>query len=151
MKNRNIFYRNKNNYAVLLWIVPVLAVLLIFGMWINAGDDDESVLEGQGNSDVAVSTGSPAISGGNFGEDDKNMPGSNNEVLDGQSGAYYLLKEIDGTIKLFYYDERGNETLVAETNIAYLLISEKDQKAFEKGIVIRSPEELNELLQDFES
>ena len=65
--------------------------------------------------------------------------------------AYYLLKEAGGVVKLFYYDESGNESLIADTDIAFLLISEKDQEAFRNGIVIKDREELNELLQDFES
>ena len=65
--------------------------------------------------------------------------------------GYYLVKEVDGIIKVFYYDEQGKETLVRETDIAFSLLSTSDQSLFQKGIIKHSTEELDELLQDFES
>lgn len=65
--------------------------------------------------------------------------------------AYYLVKEEDGLVNIFYYDEEGNEQLIRATAIEFSLIGEEDQKLFTRGIVRYTKEELNELLQDFES
>lgn len=65
--------------------------------------------------------------------------------------GYYLVKEIDGVINIFYYDEQGKEKLIRKTDIAFSLLSVGDQELFQKGIIKKNEEELNELLQDFES
>lgn len=76
--------------------------------------------------------------------------GVNNQEDIADSG-YYLIKEIDGVIKVFFYDEKGKESLIRETGIAFSLLSVGDQALFQKGIIKHSEEELDELLQDFES
>ena len=53
--------------------------------------------------------------------------------------------------KIYYYDNEGKESLVRETDIAFSLLSVTDQTLFRKGVIRHSPEELDELLQDFES
>jgi hypothetical protein len=58
---------------------------------------------------------------------------------------------VDGVIKVFYYDEEGKESLIRDTDIAFSLLSTADQRLFQKGVIKHTPEELEELLQDFES
>lgn len=65
--------------------------------------------------------------------------------------GYYLIKEVDGLIKIFYYDKGGKEKLIRTTDIAFSLLSTNDQFLFQKGIMKQTEEELEELLQDFES
>ncbi len=67
------------------------------------------------------------------------------------SKAYYLVKEIDGFIKIYYYSPTGEEKLIRITDIPYELLSTDDQRLFSKGVMKYSIDELNELLQDFES
>jgi hypothetical protein len=78
---------------------------------------------------------------------------SENEGTTGETvnRGYYLVKEIDGIIKIFYYDENGKESLVRVTDIAFSLLSVADQALFQKGVIKHTAEELDELLQDFES
>lgn len=73
------------------------------------------------------------------------------ELLEKQNKKYYLVKELDGFIKVFQYDSKGNEKLIRTSDITFSLLSEEDQNLFRKGIIKNSEEELNELLQDFES
>ncbi len=70
---------------------------------------------------------------------------------DQKDKGYYLVKEVNGMIKIFYYNEEGKETLIRETDIAFSLLSVADQTLFRKGVIRHTPEELDELLQDFES
>jgi hypothetical protein len=65
--------------------------------------------------------------------------------------GYYLVKDVDGIIRIFYYNEEGKESLIRETDIAFSLLSVADQALFQKGVIKHSSEELDELLQDFES
>lgn len=67
------------------------------------------------------------------------------------SEGYFLLKAEQGVIRIYRCNEQGEETFLRETNIAYPTLSQADQELFTYGIVKHSEEELNELLQDFES
>ncbi|MCL2436589.1 MAG: hypothetical protein FWD00_00975 [Clostridiales bacterium] len=64
--------------------------------------------------------------------------------------GYYLVKAVDGIIKVFYYDADGRETLLQNTNIVYALISEVDQRLFSQGVILDTQDELMDLLQDFD-
>ena len=163
MSNQNIFNRRKSGYGKYLLIIPALLLIFFFGIWMNSDDEEKVISENQEvNATVRVgetskntskktgvsSTGTSAI----LDSEEKNSQADDkNEVLNRQTEAYYLLKEVEGRVKLFYYDEDGKETLVSETDIAYMLISENDQNLFKEGIIVKDLEELNELLQDFES
>ena len=74
-----------------------------------------------------------------------------NNVVEEDGKAYYLLKEEDGQVELYYFDETGKEKLIRTTDIPFQLISEQDQAQFHTGIKVESEEELDTLLQDFES
>ncbi len=78
-------------------------------------------------------------------EDNSDNPSEKKET------GYYLVKEVNGVIKIFYYDEQGKETLLKETDIAFSLLSVADQALFQQGVIKHTSEELDELLQDFES
>ena len=65
--------------------------------------------------------------------------------------AYYLLKEAEGQIELYYYDENGKEKFIRMTDIPFSLISNSDQELFRQGVVVKSESELDSILQDFES
>lgn len=74
-----------------------------------------------------------------------------NNVQENQSDEYYLVKESDGIIKVYQYDKNGKESLLRTTDILFSLLSEEDQNLFSEGVVVKSENELLELLQDFES
>ncbi|QHI73753.1 hypothetical protein [Aminipila terrae] len=76
---------------------------------------------------------------------------SDNNVQENQSGEYYLVKESDGIIKVYQYDENGKESLLRTTDIVFSMLSEDDQELFSKGVVVKTESELLDLLQDFES
>lgn len=157
------FFKGKLFYIVLIG-------LFAFGMWINqpltnknAPDDvstdtnytatTNSAVNQSGDKntnydimDNIIGKDAPATQGGVV---DKTTAGDNRENT--PTKAYYLVKAVDGVIKIFYYDEQGKESLIRETDIAFSLLSVGDQKLFQKGIIKHSEDELNELLQDFES
>ena len=65
--------------------------------------------------------------------------------------AYYLLKEEEGRVELYYFDEEGEKNLIRTTDIPFTLISEQDQIQFSNGIKIENEVDLDNILQDFES
>lgn len=74
-----------------------------------------------------------------------------NNVQENQSSEYYLVKESDGIVKVYQYDKNGKENLLRTTDILFSLLSEEDQNLFSEGVVVKTENELLELLQDFES
>ena len=45
----------------------------------------------------------------------------------------YLIKEVDGVVKVFICDEKGNKELYLITSIPFDLLSENDQQLFVDG------------------
>jgi hypothetical protein len=162
---RKSFLKGKLFYVILVG-------LFIFGIWLNqAPEDVKAPQEISTDSNYPAST-KGAVNQGNKNDYDilDNIIGKNNIASPGEQSnvqatdssigtpadepkkqGYYLVKEIDGVIKIFYYDEQGKEKLIREADIAFSLLSVGDQELFQKGIIKHNEEELNELLQDFES
>ena len=156
------FFKGKLFYIILIG-------LFAFGYWINLSpinlnnpDDlntDSKVPVGtedkvgdsnnQGTYDIMDNI----IGGSNYNSID-NINDNNQSVENTgkvESKGYYLVKEVDGIIKIFFYDEQGTEKLIKTTDIAFSLLSVADQVLFQKGVIKYTVDELDELLQDFES
>lgn len=157
---RKSFFKGKLFYVVLF-------ALFAFGLWLNqAPIDQDNPDDINTDSNYSDSTNG-ALNQGDSGSDNimDNIIGSRNTATQGgientdpvlgpgepENTGYYLVKEIDGIIKIFYYDNDGTESLIRETDIAFSLLSITDQSLFQKGVIKHTPEELDELLQDFES
>lgn len=130
------FFGNKLFYLALIMIFA-------FGFWMSRPADDAD----SPNDDVLTNVGvsSDEQEGKRDGDDNQNS------VVTAKQEAYYLLKESEGQIELLHYDETGEEKLIRVTDIPYALISPSDQLEFEEGIMVKDEEELDEILQDFES
>ena len=63
----------------------------------------------------------------------------------------YLIKEVEGVVKVFVCDEDGNKELYLITSIPFDLLSESDQQLFVDGVTIETEEDLGEFLQNFDS
>lgn len=158
---RKSFFKGKMFYIVLL-------ALFAFGIWLNQSpvdrEDPENISTDTNYSDTTDDTVKEGNSG-NYNIMD-NIIGNNADTVsmggientdtvsepgEQENSGYFLVKEIDGVIKIFYYDEEGKESLIRETDIAFSLLGVADQALFQKGVIKNTPEELDELLQDFES
>jgi len=160
-----MFNQRKNFFKGKLFYI-VLIGLFAFGIWLNQPlADKNSPDEVKTGSDYQIATeGAASQKGSDSSDIMQNIIGNNTAISPSetkteedpnsgeQSGkGYYLVKEIDGIIKIFYYNEEGKESLIRETDIAFSLLSVADQALFQKGVIKHTPEELDELLQDFES
>lgn len=63
----------------------------------------------------------------------------------------YLIKEVDGVVKVFLCDNEGGEELYLITSIPFDLLSEEDQQLFIDGVVIETEKDLGAFLQNFDS
>jgi len=156
------FFKGKLFYVILFG-------LFVFGIWLN----QDPVISNMPN-DINTDTNYPVSTDSALsakGQDDYNIldniigsqhdndlessesPEENDDRGNQQNSNtdYYLVKEVNGIIKIFYYDDQGKETLVRDTDIAFSLLSTADQEFFRKGVIKNNTDELNELLQDFDS
>lgn len=63
----------------------------------------------------------------------------------------YLIKEVDGVVKVFLCDSNGNKELYLITSIPFDLLSESDQQLFVEGVTIETEDDLGAFLQNFDS
>lgn len=63
----------------------------------------------------------------------------------------YLIKEVDGVVKVFLCDESGSERLYLTTTIPFELLSESDQQLFIDGVRLDTEEDLGKFLENFDS
>lgn len=163
-------FSQKKSYLKGKWFYFILIGLFAFGYWVNqppAGISDGK--EDNVNTDSSYQTdkddqsdshndtydimehiigeGADVSSDGSV----SIIPTTSGITEEKENTGYYLVKEVNGIIKIFYYDDSGNETLIRTTDIAFSLLSINDQALFKKGIIRHSQDELEELLQDFES
>jgi len=157
MGNQNLFSRPKKSFFKQKLFYFIVAGVLAFGYFIN--QMPETLLP---SDDNPANVNQPVGQSGNTDKSNSNNTSSNTAIANSNDNLekndvipsdneYYLVKEIDGIIKLFHYDETGLERLIRDTDISYSLISENDQALFSEGIIIQTEDELLDLLQDFES
>lgn len=161
-----MFSQKKSFFKGKLFYI-ILVGLFAFGYWINQSPIIDNPDNVNTDSKIPVNSEDKAGDSGNQKSNDilDNIIGGSNykttENIDdiqtvensGEeiSKGYYLIKEVDGLIKIFYYDNQGKENLIRTTDIAFSLLSVTDQALFQKGVIKHTEEELDELLQDFES
>ncbi len=76
---------------------------------------------------------------------------SENSPTIANDNSYYLIKEDNGVISVYKSDDSGHLSLVKTTEISLDYLSSGDQELFKYGIKKNTMDEVNELLQDFES
>ena len=156
---RRSFFKGKLFYIILL-------ALFGFGIWLNTPANTKDSGEVNADTGYKAASDSGIRQGSSDPYDimdniiDKNQAATpsgtettvdKGTAVDAANTGYYLVKEINGIIMIFYYNEEGKESFIRETNIAFSLLSISDQQLFKEGIIKHTPEELDELLQDFES
>ena len=56
-----------------------------------------------------------------------------------------------GVVNVYSIDPSGEKAFFCETEIPYALLSENDKRLMRRGVTLNTMEELNSILQDFES
>ena len=152
MGNRYLFGKPKRTGARNSVIASAVVAAVAFGVFMNLSDE-----EVQDNTNLIANAGAPVqdkdTDENNADErnSDKIEKEDKNDVVTKGEEAYYLLKEAEGQIELYYYDENGKEKFIRMTDIPFSLISNSDQELFRQGVVVKSESELDSILQDFES
>ena len=133
------------------WIAIVI-VLAAFGflMIFAALTDDSDPQEGENNNMPQQNVQSDQ-------KDDANTDNDGNgEELSAPASkitqeSYYLVKNDNNVVRVYFYDTHGQSVELEETDIMYEILSESDQKRLDEGIRLSTREQLNKLIMDYES
>ena len=125
--------------------LAIAAIVLVFGLWINFYENKKVPDED------AVKT---------IEADTQEQSGDIKETAEKETGKgtdteevpeTYLIKEVEGVVKVFLCDSEDNKELYLITSIPYDLLSESDQQMFSDGVELETEDDLGAFLQNFDS
>ena len=110
--------------------------VMTFGIWLNYQDEKEEIPVENTLKEIEVT------------EKEENKETEPSTI---KMPETYLIKEVEGVVKVFLCDEEGNEELYLITSIPFELLSESDQKLFVDGIKLDTEADLGRFLENFDS
>ena len=141
--------KKRKNYMTFIYsaIIVVLCLLIIAIAWPTQAETEPV------NKQSSTDTGRIAEpdTDSELSDDEKNQSAGEKNIISEKDSSYYLVKSVDGQIKVFFVNEEGEKVELETTEIVYELLSTSDQKLFDEGVTLNNQEELAVLLQDFES
>lgn len=142
--------KKRKNYMTFIYsaIVVVLCLLIIAIAWPTEAETEP--VNKQSSTDMGRIAEPDTDSESSDDEEEDQSAGEKN-IISEKGASYYLVKSVDGRIKVFFVNEEGEKVELETTEIVYELLSTSDQKLFDEGVTLNSQEELAVLLQDFES
>lgn len=142
--------KKRKNYMTFIYsaIVVVLCLLIIAIAWPTEAETEP--VNKQSSTDMGRIAEPDTDSESSDDEENDQSAGEKN-IISEKGASYYLVKSVDGRIKVFFVNEEGEKVELETTEIVYELLSTSDQKLFDEGVTLNSQEELAVLLQDFES
>lgn len=156
-----MFSNQKKNFFKSKWFYGILILaLLVFGIWMNYGTESRHAntatkVEQETQTAAQEPTVTDSLQQGDLQETkDTGTEGSTEGTSapsQEQQQAYYLIKEVEGVVKVFYCDETGQKTLYQITSIPFQLLSKEDQQLLTKGVQISTESELARFLENYDS
>lgn len=151
-----MFSNQKKNFFKSKWFYGFIALaLLIFGIWINSDEKSQNTntvtkvaQESQTQQEPTVVD---SLSGKTPEKEDEEPTGESTEPTEEKQQSYYLIREIEGVVKVFYCDENGQESLHQITAIPFQLLSKEDQQMLAEGVHMDTESELASFLENFDS
>ena len=140
--------KRKKNYMTFIYsaIIVVLCLLITAIAW---PEETTAPANAQKKTETADTTTPLPVEPPQL--DDENRAADEKGNISENNSTYYLVKSVDGQIKVFFMDEGEDPVELETTEIIYDLLSTADQKLFDEGFKVKNQEELAVLLQDFES
>ena len=142
--------KNRKYYMTFIYsaIVVVLCLLIIAIAWPTEAETEP--VNKQSSTDMGR-IAEPDTDSESSDDEEKDQSAGEKNIISEKGASYYLVKSVDGRIKVFFVNEEGEKVELETTEIVYELLSTSDQKLFDEGVTLNSQEELAVLLQDFES
>lgn len=141
--------KRRKNYMTFIYTAIIIVLCLLIAAIAWPSEPDTAPVNNTGSTDADnLIKDNNSDHGGILPED--NAPEEKNDISK-EAVTYYLVKNVDGQIKVFFMDEGEDPVELETTEIIYDLLSTADQKLFDEGFKVKNQEELAVLLQDFES
>ena len=142
--------KKRKNYMTFIYsaIVVVLCLLIIAIAWPTEAETEP--VNKQSSTDMGR-IAEPDTDSESSDDEEKDQSAGEKNIISEKGASYYLVKSVDGRIKVFFVNEEGEKVELETTEIVYELLSTSDQKLFDEGVTLNSQEELAVLLQDIES
>lgn len=138
--------RKKTRSRILFASIGI--VLLIFGLWLNFRNDDGGDTAEDAINNIKAEQSEETSEAA---EPQKENTDNQEETSTSQTPESYLIKEVNGVVKVFICDEEDNQELYLITSIPFDLLSENDQQLFIDGVYVQTEEDLGKFLENFDS
>lgn len=128
-------------------------LVMVFGMWLNLRQPADNGMTEAVDSKVEAESNSPADKSDIGNDESSKVSDDSSGTETGTEKQYesYLVKEVNGVVKVFLCDDTGSKELYLITSIPYELLSETDQKMFSEGVYIETKDDLGKFLENFDS
>lgn len=152
-----MFSNQKKSFFKSKWFYGIIALaLLVFGIWMNYDGSSQNVnTETEVDQESQKESGqSPVVDSLRQEPSEKAEEQSSEESTEPageEQQSYYLVKEVEGVVKVFYCDENGQESLHQITSIPFQLLSKEDQQMLTQGVPVNTESELAGFLENFDS
>ncbi|MCI9596357.1 MAG: hypothetical protein HFE75_03485 [Firmicutes bacterium] len=156
-----MFSNQKNNFFKGKWFYGIIVLfLLAFGIWVNTDTETQKAntntkVEQEASSAPKESSVVDSLGQRPSERTDESHEKSAEESTEPSSEEaqqpYYLIKEVEGVVKVFYCDEKGQETLHQITAIPFQLLGKEDQQMMSDGVRVDTEEKLAGFLENFDS
>lgn len=120
--------------------------VMTFGIWLNYSNSAED--EEAENTVQKVTVDEESTSNTEGSAESEKVKSSTDTDPEERT---YLIKEVDGVVKVFICDNEGNEELYLITSIPFDVLSESDQQLFVDGVVLKEEEDIGKFLENFDS
>lgn len=153
-----MFSNRKKSFFKSKWFYGIIAVaLLAFGIWINYdGGSQKTNTATKVDQQTQSTTQSPDVIDSRDGEtsettEEETTDKEETKETEETQQTYFLIREIEGVVKVFYCNGNGEESLYQITTIPFALLSKEDQQMLAEGVQVNSKNELADFLQNFDS
>ena len=149
-----MFSNQKKGFIKSKWFYGLLVLfLLAFGIWVNYDGNSQNVntvTELSEKTHNQTQERQPVV---DRLDHETNEKESENEAAqtEEKQQTYYLIKEVEDVVKVFYCDENGQEDLYQITTVPFQLLSTEDQQLLSEGVRVEDENELADFLENFDS
>lgn len=150
-----MFSNQRKSFFKSKWFYGILVLFLLgFGVWVNYDGESQSAntaTEVSRNSQPETQKSAAAANNQQESSQSEKSAEEATEQSDETQQAYYLIKEVEDVVKVFYCDEKGQENLYQITSVPFQLLSTEDQQLLSEGVRVENESELADFLENFDS
>ena len=149
-----MFSNQKKGFIKSKWFYGLLVLfLLAFGIWVNYDGNSQNVntvTEVSEKTQNQTQESQPVVDSLDQETTEKESENEAAQTEEKQQ-TYYLIKEVEDVVKVFYCDENGPEDLYQITTVPFQLLSTEDQQLLSEGVRVEDENELADFLENFDS